>query len=98
MERSPSTPAAPWFSRRWAIQEIALSRRAIIRCGEGKISWSKFAVAVESLVEIGEATSRLSEVMKDGHRYSNVPGWFEYVSTLGASLLVDAPAKLFRDY
>lgn len=27
-----------------------------------------------------------------------MPGWFEYVSALGASLLVDATGRLFRDY
>ena len=88
----------PWFSRRWAIQEIALPRKALLYCGEDKISWSKFAVAVESLVEVGNVTHRLSEVMKDGHTYSSVPRWLEQVSTFGASLLVDALGKIFREY
>ena len=36
--------------------------------------------------------------MKKDPKFYHVPGWFEYVSALGASLLVDATGKLFRDY
>ena len=87
----------PWFSRRWVVQEIALARRAVIYCGTDKISWNKFAIAVELFVEVETATHRLSEVMKKDPKYYHVPGWFEYVSALGASLLVDATGRLFRD-
>lgn len=88
----------PWFSRRWVVQEISLARKALIYCGTDKISWRKFAIAVELFVEVETATHRLSEVMKKDPRYYHVPGWFEYVSALGASLLVDATGRLFRDY
>lgn len=56
-----------------------------------------FAVAVELFVEVETATHRLSEVMKKDPQFYHVPGWFEYVSALGASLLVEATGKLFRD-
>ena len=88
----------PWFSRRWVVQEIALARRAVVYCGNDRISWKKFAVAVELFVEVETATHRLSEVMKKDPKFYHVPGWFEYVSALGASLLVEATGKLFRDY
>ena len=88
----------PWFSRRWVVQEIALARKALMYCGTDRISWRKFAVAVELFVEVETATHRLSEVMKKDPKYFHVPGWFEYVSALGASLLVDATGRLFRDY
>jgi hypothetical protein len=88
----------PWFSRRWVVQEVSLAQRALIYCGSDKISWRKFAIAVELFVEVETATHRLSEVMKKDPRYYHVPGWFEYVSALGASLLVDATGRLFRDY
>ena len=52
----------PWFSRRWVIQEVTLARKAIIHCGAAKLSWTKFAVAVELFVEVETATHRLSEV------------------------------------
>jgi hypothetical protein len=88
----------PWFSRRWVVQEIALARTALIYCGKDQISWKVFAIAVELFVEVETATHRLSEVMKRDRQGEFVPGWFEYVSALGASLLVDATERLFRDY
>ncbi|KAL9627752.1 MAG: hypothetical protein Q9164_007503, partial [Protoblastenia rupestris] len=36
--------------------------------------------------------------MKTDAKYHHVPLWFEYISQLGASLLVDATGRLFRDY
>jgi hypothetical protein len=95
------------------VQEIALARQALIYCGTDTISWNKFAIAVELFVEVETATHRLSEVMQKVRllpspmaavtnqlkdpKYYHVPGWFEYVSALGASLLVDATGRLFRD-
>jgi hypothetical protein len=61
------------------------------------LSNADFAVAVELFVEVETATHRLSEVMKKDPQFYHVPGWFEYVSALGASLLVEATGKLFRD-
>jgi hypothetical protein len=87
-----------WFSRRWVVQEIALARRALIYCGRDKLSWSKFAVAVELFVEVETATHRLSEVMRQDKKTNFVPLLFEYVGELGASLLVDATGKLYPDY
>jgi len=49
-------------------------------------------------VEVETATHRLSEVMKKDPDFYHVPGWFEYVSELGASLLVQATGMVFRDY
>jgi hypothetical protein len=66
--------------------------------GEDRIPWKDFAVAVELFVEVETATHRLSEVMKKDKQDSFVPGWFEHVSALGASLLVDATERLFREY
>ncbi|QDS68084.1 hypothetical protein FKW77_010001 [Venturia effusa] len=88
----------PWFSRRWVVQEISLARKALLYCGLDRISWNKFSVAVELFVEVETATHRLSEVMKRDRKFHHIPGWFDYVSQLGASLLVDATGKLFRDH
>ena len=86
----------PWFSRRWVVQEIALARKAKIYCGSDSLLWSHFADAVQLFVEVETATHRLSEVIQKDPRYYHVPRWFEYVSKLGASLLVDATGTLFR--
>ncbi|KAI0193851.1 heterokaryon incompatibility protein-domain-containing protein [Astrocystis sublimbata] len=85
-----------WFSRRWMIQEISLAQTAIIHCGPSTINWNDFAVAVELFVEVENATHRLSEVMQKDEKFLHIPGLFEHVSELGASLLVQATGKVFR--
>lgn len=85
-----------WFFRRWVVQEIALASAATVYCGPHSVPWKSFAVAVELFVEVETATHRLSEVMGRDEKLRHVPGWFEYVSELGASLLVQATGKLFR--
>lgn len=86
----------PWFSRRWVVQEIALANSATIYCGEKTIPWKDFSDAVQLFVEVETATHRLSDVMKKDPNFYHVPGWFEYVSALGASLLINATGNLFR--
>ncbi|ROW08912.1 hypothetical protein VMCG_02760 [Cytospora schulzeri] len=86
----------PWFSRRWVVQEIALAKSATIYCGNDQIAWENFAVAVELFVEVETATHRLSEVMRKDEKFGHVPQWFEHVSELGASVLVQATGKVFR--
>jgi hypothetical protein len=85
-----------WFSRRWVVQELSLANKAEIWCGPDSMPWKEFAVAVELFVEVETATHRLSEVMQRDIQFTHVPGWFEYVSQLGASLLVQATGKVFR--
>lgn len=85
-----------WFSRRWVVQEIALANDAELHCGTKTISWKDFADAVQLFVEVESATHRLSEVMRMDPNFYHIPGWFEYVSALGASLLVEATGTLFR--
>lgn len=86
-----------WFSRRWVVQEIALATKATIYCGDDFVEWGQFAVAIEHFVDVESATRRLSEVMQQDVKLGGyLPGWFEYVSALGASLLVDATGKVFR--
>lgn len=86
----------PWFSRRWVVQEVALARAATIYCGTDYIPWEHFAVAVELFVEVETATHRLSEVMRKNEQFGHIPQWFEHVSELGASILVQATGKVFR--
>jgi hypothetical protein len=87
-----------WFSRRWVVQEITLARKATVYCGPDSIKWRDLAIAVELFVEVETATHRLSELMKKDERFALVPYWFEHISELGASLLVNATARIFRDY
>jgi hypothetical protein len=87
-----------WFSRRWVIQEIALAHEATVYCGPEYIQWSELAIAVELVVEVETATNRLSELMKKDKKGKVIPNWFEHISQLGASLLVNATATIFRDF
>ncbi|KAK8103505.1 uncharacterized protein PG998_010538 [Apiospora kogelbergensis] len=85
-----------WFSRRWVVQEIALAKQAVVCCGADMIPWKDFAIAVELFVEVETATHRLSEIMQNDEKFRYIPNWFDHVSELGASLLVQATGKVFR--
>ncbi|KAF2085351.1 HET-domain-containing protein, partial [Saccharata proteae CBS 121410] len=85
-----------WFSRRWVVQEIALSRRGTVHCGDEEIDWQAFADAVSLFVEVESATHRLSDVMKMNAEFHHIPNFFGDVSSLGAALLVEATSNLFR--
>jgi Heterokaryon incompatibility protein (HET) len=87
----------PWFSRRWVVQEIVLAQKATVYCGPDKIEWPELAIAVELFVEVETATHRLSELMKKDEKFTLIPNWFEHISELGASLLVNATARVYRE-
>lgn len=87
-----------WFSRRWVVQEIALAPTASVYCGTDELEWRELAIAVELFVEVETATHRLSELLRKDDKSRVVPNLFEHVSELGASLLVNATARIFREY
>ncbi|KAF2032465.1 HET-domain-containing protein [Setomelanomma holmii] len=87
-----------WFSRRWVVQEIALAPVASVYCGPDELEWRELAIAVELFVEVETATHRLSELLRKDAKSRLVPNWFEHISELGASLLVNATARIFREY
>jgi hypothetical protein len=87
-----------WFSRRWVVQEIALAPKASVYCGPDELEWRELAIAVELFVEVETATHRLSELLRKDDKSRVVPNWFEHISELGASLLVNATARIFREY
>ncbi|KAF2854236.1 hypothetical protein T440DRAFT_544500 [Plenodomus tracheiphilus IPT5] len=87
-----------WFSRRWVVQEIALAFKARVYCGPDELDWRELAIAVELFVEVETATHRLSELLRKDAKMDVVPNWFEHISELGASLLVNATARIFREY
>ena len=86
----------PWFSRRWVVQEIALSRDALIYCGLNQIRWRDFASAVELILQAESTGQKVSNVMRKDPKFQHVPALFEHVSALGASLLVDATRNMSR--
>ena len=86
----------PWFSRRWIVQEIALAKDGMIYCGPKTISWRQFSDAVSLFVEVETATHRLSEIMKETEIANHIPGFFDHVGNLSATLLIDTTNFLFR--
>lgn len=42
----------PWFRHRWAIQAIALARRATLMCGDRNVSWHELANALSIVQEV----------------------------------------------
>jgi hypothetical protein len=87
----------PWFSRRWVVQEIALSPRGgTLYCGKENVPWQDFADAVSLFVEVETATHRLSDMLKIDPTFGYIPDFVGDVSSLGASLLVYATSNLFQ--
>ncbi|KAI3317242.1 heterokaryon incompatibility protein-domain-containing protein [Xylariaceae sp. AK1471] len=76
---------APWFSRRWVIQEIALSRDASVHCGDRSIHWDDFADAVSLLMEKIEL---IRDTFKDDE--------FDDVETTSACILVQTLCNVCR--
>ena len=86
----------PWFSRRWAIHEIASARESTLYCGRDSMKWQDFAGAVSLIAKVPSVTHRLSHVME---RRQMEPRWRAFLDEgmdLGAALLVDATTNIFR--
>jgi len=45
----------PWFERLWIIQELAVSRKAIVRWGNLQMAWQKLEKAAQFILRPGEA-------------------------------------------
>ena len=57
----------PWFSRTWAIQEIALASKATLFCGEFRLDWSIFLSALQWLVHTRSSVSFQSDINLSMH-------------------------------
>jgi hypothetical protein len=52
----------PWFTRIWAVQEILLSRKAILLCGSHKIPWHSFCIGEKYILR----TCQVEDPEQDG--------------------------------
>ncbi|KAI4604922.1 hypothetical protein J4E80_010850 [Alternaria sp. BMP 0032] len=90
-----------WFSRRWIIQEVALARTATVHCGNNpEISWYDFQDAIAIFCQ-EFATLRPKLMSHFAVKYPHQRRWcdesdFE-IEQLGAKILVDITADLFRE-
>lgn len=79
-----------WFSRRWVIQELALAKEATVRCGREEVHWDDFRDAIGIFHRYFDI---LKPKMKTPEQIRKPIGELE---PLGAKLLVDLSANLFR--
>lgn len=52
-----------WFTRRWVLQEAALSKQLTLRCGSDKISWPQFELGVINLAYWISAESKVESTL-----------------------------------
>jgi len=52
----------PWFTRIWVVQEILLSRKAILMCGPHKIPWHSFCIGEKYILR----TCQVEDPEQDG--------------------------------
>lgn len=77
-----------WFSRRWVIQELALSRDAFVRWGREDLVWKDFADSIALFMTRYEEIKRTS-VNPDIYKATDA-------RALGANVIVHATVNLFR--
>jgi len=78
-----------WFSRRWVIQELALSRKACVLWGDEELEWSNFADAIALFMTKYEEIKRTSLDPAGYHTAVDA-------RALGANTIVHATTNLFR--
>lgn len=78
-----------WFSRRWVIQELALSKKATVRWGEMELDWPNFADAIALFMTKYEEIRRTSLDPADHHKDLDA-------RALGANTIIHATVNIFR--
>jgi hypothetical protein len=81
-----------WFSRRWVIQELALAKDAVVRCGEKSVHWRDFGDAISLFVMHFEQIRKLldeKKLLSEPHKTIS-----EIVS-LRAKMLIDEIGNIF---
>jgi hypothetical protein len=82
-----------WFSRRWVVQELALSRNATVRWGAEEMAWSHFSDAIALFMTKHD---EIKQILSRKAIYPNTAGPFGDARALGANTLVNATNNLFR--
>jgi hypothetical protein len=82
-----------WFSRRWIIQELALAKEAVVRCGGKEVHWRDFADSISLFTLHFE---KIRQLLKDD---KHIP-IAEYrtitdLNPIGAKILVDEISNAF---
>ncbi|KAF1915925.1 heterokaryon incompatibility protein-domain-containing protein [Ampelomyces quisqualis] len=88
-----------WFSRRWVIQELALARNATVHCGKHVCLWTEFQTAIAIFDRYFDTLKpKLIKYFATAHpdRWTRDDESMFRIKHLGAKLLVDMSATLFR--
>ena len=80
------------FTRRWAIQEVALAKRATLHCGQDYVSWAGFADAI-SLIHSNLSRLLPRNAPEVGARASASS---RILATTAGSHFVDVSSNIFR--
>ncbi|KAL6355881.1 hypothetical protein LRP88_09464 [Fusarium phalaenopsidis] len=83
----------PWFSRRWVIQEVALAKRAEVRCGSKRVHWHDFSHAV-SIFELH--FDSILKIIKHRADLEHALHGINDMKPLGARILVNALSNMFQ--
>jgi hypothetical protein len=83
-----------WFSRRWVIQELALSRTASVHCETKVVHWDDFADAIS--IFSGKIPVVKTEIRKSKKELHFKPEGLSIVEALGARALVRAKSDLLQ--
>ncbi|KAI3320088.1 heterokaryon incompatibility protein-domain-containing protein [Xylariaceae sp. AK1471] len=81
-----------WFTRRWVIQELALAKDAIVHCGNKRVHWNDFSVAISLMVLRFEKIRRLFQASQDSMEEKDA---ITSLNPLGAKILVDEIGNMF---
>jgi hypothetical protein len=87
------------FSRRWVIQELALSQNATVHCGKHVCFWSEFQTAIAIFcMHFNALKPKLKAYFENSQprRWSWNDDSMLEIEQLGAKLLIDMTANLFR--
>lgn len=78
--------SAPWFRRRWIVQEIVLARQAELRCGKKhQIGWQEFSQTVSFLEDMKD---RIMDKFREDREFKHHPDKIGEISERSACRLV----------
>ncbi|KAI9164176.1 Heterokaryon incompatibility protein [Paramyrothecium foliicola] len=82
-----------WFSRRWIIQELALSKNAEVRCGSRRVHWKDFSDAVSIFALHFD---QILNIIKQRPDLDESHKGIKDLKPFGARILVDVLSNMFQ--
>lgn len=86
----------PYFSRRWVIQEIAVSGSKRVYCGDDWIEWTDLSDAINLFEKHNQMIAKLEKNNRKKKRGQPVDDHLMEIKALSANTLVNVTSSLFR--